>query len=329
MKKFRLLVLVTLMLASCVGTALAASYQGVIFYDGPTDLEGFNKMAAEGLQQAVDESQDRFDIAAYYNHGNDKIPFAKIGEVVSRKTDFVIGIGTYFSEPFLALAEKYPRTKFLLVDAELKKNTKLSPNLACAIFAEEEAGYMVGIVAAKQSKTGTIGFIGGMKNYPTIKRFLRGYKAGAKSVNKRIDIETAYLNSFVDEEKMTAKAQEMYEDCDVIFHAAGNTGNALFKVAAAEKKYAIGCDYDEGAVQQERERRYVLTSALKRVNRPVYNFMQAISEDCFQGGIVKYSMQDDTVGYAVNEWNKELLAPAQGALDDAEARIYFGDLKIK
>ena len=139
------------------------------------------------------------------------------------------------------------------------------------LFQEHEGSYLVGALAALTSKTGKIGFIGGM-DIPLIRRFQMGYVAGARDINPKIDISSNYVGVTVDAWNNPAKGKELAmaqygPAADVIFAAAGASGAGLFDAAEEKSQVVIGCDSNQNWVKPG----LVLTSMLKRVDVAVYD----------------------------------------------------------
>src|SRR5207247_1067833 len=189
-----------------------------------------------------------------------------------------------------AAAAKYPDFKFGDVDGAIDhttcdtcKDETADGNLASLLFAENEGSYLVGAAAALASKSGHIGFIGGV-NTPLIQKFQAGYDAGAKSINASIMIDHTYLtqppdfSGFNSPDKAQVAAQAMYQaGADVVYHAAGGSGAGLFSAAATfstqnnTNVWAIGVDSDQYQTASAEEKPYILTSMLKKVDVAVYD----------------------------------------------------------
>ena len=165
--------------------------------------------------------------------------FAETGEY-----DLIIGVGFTMKESVMAAATAYPDQKFAIVDETI---TGL-PNVTSLTFKEHEGSFLVGALAAMMSKTGTVGFIGGMEN-PVIQKFEAGFVQGAKYINPNIKVLTVYIggsNAFNDPASAKTKTETLIQQkADVVYHAAGGSGAGVFQAAKEKNVYAIGVDSDQ------------------------------------------------------------------------------------
>lgn len=160
----------------------------------------------------------------------------------AEKSDIVVLAGWEFYE-VPEVAKEYPDTKFIWVDNPAEGIEEL-PNLLCITYAQNEGSFLAGFVAAKTSKTGVVGAVGGEDN-DTINDFLTGYKQGAEYANPEIKVVTNYANTYEDPAKGKECALALNgQGADVIFQVAGNTGNGVFAAAKEAGFYAIGVDQD-------------------------------------------------------------------------------------
>jgi len=322
-KKMIFLALVMVLMLS-VATKVSAT-RGLICYGGPITDQGFNQMAFEGMNRAIDSFKPQLSVDVFINSKADKLCVDDITRI-SNKWDFVIGLGDVYLPIFAKLAAKSPDTKFIVIDGD--RDMKI-PNLLCVRFNDLEAGFLAGVAAGAATETKNIGFIGGYKNLRSNQELLSGYKAGAYSVNPAIRVKSDFVESFTEPDKLEKKALQMYKGrVDVIFHAAGMSGTGLFKAAAKTKKWAIGCDTDQNASAPEALRPYILTSALKRVDNAVYSVIDDILNEQFKPGLQVEDCSTGGVGYADNEDNKKMLTKAESLLLDANAELTLKAIKI-
>lgn len=249
-----------------------------------------------------------------------------------RKYDIIIGVG-FAQAPILeAVAKDYPDIRFAIIDGVSEL-----PNVASLVFKEHEGSYLVGILAAMTSRTGTIGFLGGM-DIGLIHRFGKGYEQGARSVNPNIRVlenfvgvtDAAWNNPGRGKELALA---QIAKGADVIFTAAGNSGLGAFDAVEEQGKdatgrathFVIGVDANQNMVKPG----FVLTSMVKRVDNAVYQIITDVAERRFKGGLHVFGLESDGVGYVVDEYNKALLSPeAIAAAEEAKRRIIAGDIKV-
>ncbi|RBO93466.1 BMP family lipoprotein [Pseudochrobactrum asaccharolyticum] len=222
------------------------------------------------------------------------------------------------------VSKEFPDTKFVIIDAVVE-----GPNVRSVVFKEEEGGYLVGLLAAMASKTGTVSFVGGM-DVPLIRRFYCGYAIGAIEGKKG----TKVLNNWTGDTPAAwndpakgseiAKAQ-MDQGSDVIYHAAGGTGIGVLQAAADAGKLGIGVDSNQNGLHPG----HVLTSMVKGVDTAVYKAFEDVAADKFTAGIVQMGLKDDGVSYAMDENNAKLITPEmKTAVEAAKADIISGKIKV-
>ncbi len=249
-----------------------------------------------------------------------------------RRYDVIIGIG-FAQAPILdAVAKDYPDIQFAIIDGVSEQS-----NVASLVFKEHEGSYLVGILAAMTSRTGTLGFLGGM-DIGLIHRFAKGFEEGAKSVNPNIRIlenfvgvtDAAWNNPGRGKELALA---QIAKGADVIFTAAGNSGLGAFDAVEEMGRdangrathFVIGVDSNQNMVKPG----FVLTSMVKRVDNAVYQIVKEVKEKQFKAGLHVFGLESDGVGYSVDEFNRDLLTPdAIKAAEEAKRRIIAGDIKV-
>src|SRR6267143_2305260 len=248
-----------------------------------------------------------------------------------RNYDLIIGIG-FAQTPIIELVAKdYPNIRFAIVDG-----VSGLPNVASLVFKEHEGSYLVGMLAAKTSKTGTIGFLGGM-DIGLIHRFKGGYEEGARAVNPNIRVIPNYVGVTDAAWNNPGKGKEIAlaqisKGADVIFTAAGNSGLGAFdaveqygKVNGRATHFVIGVDSNQNGVKPG----YVLTSMVKRVDNAVYDIVKDVTSGKFKGGFHVFGLESDGVGYEIDEYNKDLVSPeAIQAAEDAKKKIIAGQIKV-
>ena len=237
---------------------------------GGVDDKSFNQSAWKGIQEYGEENNlekgdGGFD---YLTSTSDSEYEPNLNRLVRRDFDLVYGIGFLLKDAVETVADQHPDAKFGLVD-EISDR----PNVASIMFKEQEGAFLAGVAAALMTKSDKIGFVGGM-DIPVIERFHAGFVEGVKAVNPDITVDVQYTGAFDKAELGKATANRMYSSgVDIIFHAAGGTGNGVFSEAKERKTadkdayvWVIGVDsdqYDEGQVGDEN---ITLTSMLKRVD---------------------------------------------------------------
>lgn len=303
----------------------------LVFDIGGRGDGGFNDSAHRGLEKAVAELAVE---AVYVDQERRLERDHAVDAAAASDADLIIGVGYAFSEKLHQLALKFPRKTFVCVDYSMRRDDKgrplpLPPNLAGLAFREEEGSYLVGAVAALTSKTGTIGFIGGMDN-AIIRRFQAGYLAGARAVRPDIRVLSKYAGitgaAFNDPDKGYQIALRMYrEGADIIYHAAGGTGAGLFRAAKETHRLAIGVDVDQSAQAPG----LVLTSMLKHIDVAVFESVKACVEGRFSGGLKTFGLKEKGVGFVLDDRNKNLIsAETREAVLGLEKQIIAGELTV-
>ena len=249
-----------------------------------------------------------------------------------RKYDIIVGIG-FAQAPILeSVAKDYHDIRFAIVDGVSEL-----PNVASLVFKEHEGSYLVGILAAMTTKTGTLGFLGGM-DIGLIHRFGKGFEQGARSVNPNIRVLANYVGVTDAAWNNPGRGKELAlaqiaKGADVIFTAAGNSGLGAFDAveemgrdaSGRATHFVIGVDANQNMVKPG----FVLTSMVKRVDNAVYQIVKDVTEQRFKPGLHVFGLESDGVGYVVDEHNKALLTPeAIAAAEDAKQRIIAGEIKV-
>jgi basic membrane protein A and related proteins len=281
----------------------------LIFDIGGRGDGGINDSAYNGLEKAVAELGVK---AVYIEHKRNLELEQAVNEAAASDAGMIIGVGFTFSDKLNKLAARYPDKKFVCVDYSVKYDDKgrivpLPANLYGLTFKEEEGSYLVGAMAALTSKTGKIGFIGGMDS-PIIRKFQAGYVAGASAVRPGVIISSKFAGitgqAFNDPAKGYQIATRMYgEGADIIYHAAGTTGAGLFQAAKKMNRLAIGVDIDQSAQAPG----LVLTSMIKNVDVAVFESIRAYVRGYFSGGLKTFGLKKNGVGFVYDEQNKKLI----------------------
>jgi basic membrane protein A len=307
-------------LALSAGAALAEP--ALIFDLGGKFDKSFNEAAFHGAQRWAEETGGTFREIELQSEAQREQALRRFAEAGSNP---IITTGFAFATPVEAVAGDYPDTKFVNIDGWLPE---IPANVQMISFQEHQGSYLVGMMAAMASKSGTIGFIGGM-DIPLIRHFGCGYAQGAKAVNPDIKIvanmtgttPTAW-NDPVKGSELT-KAQ-ISQGADVVYAAAGGTGVGVLQTAADENILSIGVDSNQNHLHPGK----VLTSMLKRVDVAVYNSMKS-GADIATGTSVVLGLAEDGVGVAMDENNASLVNAAMSeAVADARAKIIAGDLEV-
>jgi len=302
---------------------------GLVFDVGGRGDKSFNDSAYAGLEKAQKDFGDKVEIKYLEPTAGGENREQLVRLLAQEKYDVIIGVGFIFTDTITKVAKDFPQTKFGLIDGYVP-DLKDDSNISCLLFKDQEGSFLVGAAAALKSKTGKVGFVGGMP-IPTIEKFEAGYIAGAKYVNPNIVVMSDYIGTTGDAFKDPVKGKELAlkqikDGADVVFHASGASGIGVLEAAAAEKVLAIGCDSDQSLTATDKQ--YVLTSMLKRVDTSVYETIKSLLDNNFKGGYHEFGAKDNGVGYAENEFNKDLLKDITPKLEEIKAKIISGEIKV-
>jgi basic membrane protein A len=287
---------------------------GLVFDVGGRGDKSFNDAAYAGLDSAQKGLGIEFQTLET-GEGADRE--AAMRQLAASGSQLVFGVGFLFSDDIRTLAHEFPDVKFACVDFTVKEGETLPPNLLALKFKEEEGSYLVGALAALLSKTGTLGFVGGME-IPLIKKFEAGYRAGVAAVKPNARVIVKYAGSTGSAFKDPTKGKELglaeyHQGADIIFHASGSTGLGVFEAARELKKLAIGVDSD----QYDEAPGVVLTSMVKHVEVAVFNTIRDAQAGSFAGGIHIFGLAENGVGWVYDDRNRALVPDAVKAKVDS------------
>ena len=286
---------------------------------GGVNDQSFNQSAWEGLGKAKED----LGVDVSYIESNQESDYAaNIDMAVDQEADLVIGVGYKLEKAIGDAAKMYPNNKFAIVDSDFGGN--MPENVTGITFKAEEASYLVGLVAGKMTESKKVGFVGGMEGQ-LIESFEAGFTAGVKAANPEVEVLSQYANNFADAAKGKAIASQMISSgVDIVFHAAGDTGNGVIEAAKEAGKKAIGVDRDQNDIAPET----VITSAVKRVDNGVYTTVKNLLDDKFEGGkVATYGLNEDGVGIA--ETTKEDVDPSVlEFVNEQGEKIKKGEVKV-
>ena len=311
-----LLSAVALVASSCRGEAGAAEDRskkrvGIVFDIGGKDDRSFNAAAWEGVKRAA---ADLPIVLRDVEPGNPTSIEPAMRAFAERGYDLIIGVGFAQAPIMEQVAKEYPHINFAIVDG-----VSQLPNVASLIFREHEGSYLVGMIAARKTRTNVLGFVGGM-DIPLIHRFKEGYEQGAKSVNPNVQVFANYVGINDAAWNNPGKGKELAlsqinRGADVIFTAAGNSGLGAFDAVeqagrdpqtGQAQRFVIGVDSNQNGVKPG----FVLTSMVKRVDNAVYDAVKQVVDGNFQAGIQVFGLDKDGVAYSLDDFNRALIDPA-------------------
>ena len=294
---------------------------GLVFDKGGKDDKSFNNSAYRGAMRAEKELHNHIK----YVEATDDNSFEPMLKAFAKKDfDLIIAIGVSQAEAVKKVAAQFPTKHFVIVDGTVD-----SPNVASFLFEEHEGSYLIGAIAAMTSKTGKVGFIGGM-DIPLIRRFEKGYEAGAKKINPKVEVTSNYVGVTSDAWNNPPKAKELAlsqygSGVDVIYSAAGASGAGLFDAAEETKKFAIGVDSNQNWIKPG----FILTSMLKKVDEAVFEACKEAVSGKFPAGVKRFGLANRGIDYAVDEFNDKILtASVRQRTEALKAQIIAGKIKV-
>ena len=283
------------------GAVTADEFSPAIVFDmGGKFDKSFNEAAYNGAEKFKSESGIEYREFEVTNPSQRE---QAMRNMARRGATVIIAMGFAQAAAVETVAKEFPDTKFTLIDMVVDL-----PNVQSVIFKEHEGSFLVGMAAAIASKTGKVGFIGGM-DIPLIRKFALGYVEGAKYVNADIEV---YQNmtgttpsAWNDPTKGGELARSQFDrGADVVYAAAGGTGVGVYQAAKDAGKLAIGVDSNQNYIHPGT----MLTSMVKRVDVAVYDAFMSAKNGTWQGGFKVLGLAEDGVGFALDEHNRDLVS---------------------
>ncbi len=320
MKNMRLAVAFAVVALSC--TVSAAEIKPAVVFD----MGGkFDKSFNEGVYNGVEKFKKETGI----NYRSFEVTNATqreqaIRKMAKRGSNPVLGIGFAQGPAIEKVAGEFPKTNFAIIDMVVDK-----PNVQSIVFKEHEGSFLVGMLAAMASKTGKVGFIGGM-DIPLIRKFACGYEQGAKYANPKVEVIQNMTGSTPSAWSDPSRGGELAKGqfdrgVDIVFAAAGGTGIGVYQAAKDAGKLAIGVDSNQNYLQPGT----MLTSMVKRVDVAAYDLLKDAKEGKFKPGIRSLGLAEGGVDWALDEHNKALITDEmKKAADQAKADIISGKIKV-
>ena len=289
--------------------AQAADFKPAVIYD----MGGkFDKSFNEGVYNGIKRFEDETGVKVMeFEVTNETQREQAMNRMVQRGATIVLGVGFAQADAIDKVAAANPDTKFAIIDVSWLNQ----PNLRQYAFKEHEGSYLVGVAAALASKSGKVGFVGGM-DIPLIRKFACGYVQGVKSVSADMEVLQNMTGTTPSAWNDPGKGAELTQSqidrgADVIYHAAGGTGIGVIRAAADAGKLSIGVDSNQNHLASGS----VLTSMLKRVDVAAYETMKDAMSGTFETGVRTLGLAEGGVGWALDEHNAKLIS------DDMKAKL--------
>lgn len=305
---------------------------GLAYDVGGRGDQSFNDAAYAGVEKAVEELDATCIEGEAANDESDSVREERLRNMAEQGYSPIIGVGYKYSESVNKVAPDFPEVSFAVIDG-FDPDDQPNDNVAYLGFAEEQGSFLVGAAAAMKSKTGHVGFVGGVNN-DLIRKFEAGFTQGAKAVNKDVKVDVAYIeesdaSGFNDSAGGKAAATGILDKgADVIYHAAGGSGSGVFEAVseAGEGNWAIGVDSDQYLTASESVRDAILTSMIKRVDVATLDAIEAVDNGEPLVSYTVYDLAADGVGYSTSGG---FVDDIQGDLDELAEQIKNGDIKVK
>jgi basic membrane lipoprotein Med (substrate-binding protein (PBP1-ABC) superfamily)/DNA-binding SARP family transcriptional activator len=313
------------------GTAPDAPRIGLLFSNAGTEVDA-------SIRAAFDHAVAAYDLTPVVRVAEPEEAVPALRRLSAEQVDLIL-VCTIQTDVD-AVARRHPGIRYVVID-----HVSAEPNVTSLVSEDEQGSYLAGAAAALTSRSGTIGFIGGVKG-EVIGRFQAGYVAGARAVDPAIDVLVDYLsippdlNGFVDQPAGQRAATAMYRaGADVVFAAAGQSGLGVFEAAAAlsdgrrGQLWAIGVDSDQydtvqslpGVVDPARWQRHILTSVTKSFEDSIYDVLTAHAEGTLAPGVRAVGLSTGAVDIS---WSGGFLAGARTQIETLRQRIVAGQLVV-
>jgi basic membrane protein A len=311
-----------LAVAAMSTTALAADIKPALVYGtGGKFDKSFNEAAYAGAEAFKKETGTEY---RDFEPTSDTQGEQAIRNFASRGYNPVVAVSFAWTSAMEKVAAEFPDTKFVIVDAVVDL-----PNVRSVVYKEEEGSYLTGVLAGLASKTGKVGFVGGM-DIPLIRKFACGFGQGAKAAKSDVQFFQNMIGTTGAAWNDPVRGGELAKNqidqgADVIYAAAGASGLGVLQTAADNKKFSVGVDSNQNHLYPGS----VLTSMVKRVDLAVYNAYKDTAGDSFTAGVQALGVKEDGVTAAIDDNNKSLITPEmQAAVDKAKADIIAGTVKV-
>ena len=300
-------------MAVCMG---AMAEPAIVFDMGGKFDKSFNEAAFNGMEKWKKETGKQY---LEFEISNESQREQAIRRMAEKGASPIIGIGFGQASGIEKIAKEFPKLQFAIIDMVVDL-----PNVQSVVFKEQEGSFLVGTMAALASKTGKVGFIGGM-DIPLIRKFQCGYEQGAKFANAKAEVYANMTGTTGAAWNDPARGGELAKaqfakGADVVFAAAGGTGMGVYQAAKDSGKLAIGVDSNQNHLQPGT----MLTSMLKRVDVAVYNVSKT-----YKPGIAVLGLKEGGIDYAMDTHNAKLVTAAmKKKVEAAKADIISGKIKV-
>ncbi|MBG9790022.1 BMP family lipoprotein [Brevibacillus laterosporus] len=296
---------------------------GMVTSVGTVNDNSFNQGTWEGLQKV---NKDKGAEVQYLQSSSDADIIPNLNQFVKEKWDLTFGIGFPIMEHVQRVAKENPEAKLAVIDTVVE-----APNVTSVVFKEEEGSFLAGVVAALTSKTKKVGFVGGIE-IPVTKRFEKGFLAGVKAADPTVEVNAIYTGAFDKPDAGKSAASSLYnQGADILYHAAGASGDGVFNEAKARKGkgenvWVIGVDMDQSLVFGDD---VTLTSMMKRVDEAAYLVATNYMTGKFEGGkTLSLGLKENGVGLSESS-RKNISEDVWKKVEEFRNKIISGEIKIQ
>ncbi|MGD9885164.1 MAG: BMP family protein [Reyranella sp.] len=319
---------IALLVGVCAAAALPALAQAqtavkpaIVFSNGGKFDKSFN----EGVSMGAEKFKKETGIAVAEFEPTNETQFEQaLRRFAQRGQDPIVAVGFSQAVALEKVAKEFPKVRFTIIDSVVNL-----PNVQSVVFKEQEGSFLVGVLAAMASKSGKVGFVGGM-DIPLIRRFQCGYEQGIKWANPKAELIANMTGTtpaaWSDPGRGAELAKGQFDrGVDVVYAAAGSTGIGVLQAAKDRGKLGIGVDSNQNHLHPGS----ILTSMLKRVDLATYDSFKAAQAGTWKGGVQVLGLKEGGVDWALDEDNEKLITPEMKAkVDAAKADIASGKIVV-
>jgi basic membrane protein A len=314
--------LATFAIVLSVSVAVPADIKPAVVFDiGGKFDKSFNEGVYTGAEKFKAETKISYADFEVTNETQFEQAYRRFAQ---RGQDPIVGVGFNQANSVEKIAKEFPKVRFTLIDGVVNL-----PNVRSVLFKEHEGSFLVGLLAVIASKTGKVGFIGGM-DIPLIRKFACGYEQGIKYGNPKAELIQNMTGTTPAAWNDPARGGELAKGqfdrgIDVIYAAAGATGNGVMQSAKDLGKLAIGVDSNQNHLHPGT----ILTSMVKRVDLVAYESFKSAMDGKWESGISVLGLKEGGVDWALDQYNEKLITPEMKAkVDQAKADIIAGKIKV-
>jgi basic membrane protein A and related proteins len=319
------LLLLSLVPALTVGAQNEIESICLVADTGGINDNGFNQFSYDGAEEAAEE----YDLDVSFIESDSASAYEpNITTCLDEGADIIVTVGFTMTDATIAAAEANPEVFFIGVDEFIADGPE---NMIGLQFREDQAGFLVGVMAALMSESGTVAGVYGMEIPPVVK-FRNGFEQGVHYIDPEINTLGVYIDSFEAPDRGASAAEQFIgEGADVVFGAGGPTGQGGIRYAAQEDVKVIGVDVDEYLTTfgegETPGSENIISSAMKRIDVATYSAIESIieGEDLPFGGVVLYDAVNGGVGFAPAH-DAEVPEEVAAQVEEVLAMLQSGEL---